>query len=227
MARLVYAGVIGSLVCCLLILVACAQLERKTMLKQDPEAKSPAGKESYVIGAEDVLYIHVWEEDALSRAVPVRMDGNISLPLIRSVKAAGLTPLELEAAITERLKGFYENPNVSVAVMETNSFKVYITGEVNKQGVYRLQSQTTILQMIAMAGGFTEWAKEQRKMFVVRKENGGEKRFTVDYEKAVKGDDPGSNLILKAGDIVVVEASVWEKPYSSPPVNTGSSRRSR
>jgi polysaccharide export outer membrane protein len=156
-----------------------------------------------VIGSEDVLYIHVWREDALSRTVPVRTDGNISLPLIRDIKAAGLTPLQLEEAIAEKLKGFYENPTVSVTVMETNSFKVYVSGEVRTPGVYKLRSETTILQIIPMAGGFTEWAK-QRKILVIRKENGKEKRFTVDYKKVMKGDDPSSNVILKPGDTIIV-----------------------
>jgi len=144
----------------------------------------------------------VWREEALSRTVPVRTDGNISLPLIHEIKAAGLTPLQLEAAIAEKLKGFYENPNVSVTVMETNSFKVYVSGEVRTPGVYRLRSETSILQIIPMAGGFTEWAKK-RKILVIRKENGKEMRTTVDYKKAMKGD-PSSNVALKSGDTIIV-----------------------
>jgi polysaccharide export outer membrane protein len=109
----------------------------------------------------------------------------------------------LEAAITEKLKGFYENPNVSVTVMEINSFKVYISGEIMKPGVYRLREETTILQIIPMAGGFTDWAK-QRKILIIRKENGKDKRFTVDYKKVMKGDGPNSNVVLKPGDTIIV-----------------------
>jgi len=87
--------------------------------------------------------------------------------------------------------------------METNSFKVYVSGQVRTPGVYRLRTETTILQIIPMAGGFTDWAK-QKKILVIRKENGKEKRFTVDYKKAMKGDDPTSNVILKSGDTVIV-----------------------
>ncbi len=202
MKRLVYAGIIGSLVFCMLPSIACAQPDKKTLLEKETQAKSVVDNESYVIGCEDVLYIHVWKEDALSRTVPVRMDGYISLPLIRDIKAAGLTPLQLEAAITERLEGFYENSTVSVTVMETNSFRVYVSGEVRTPGVYRLRSETNILQIIPMAGGFTDWAKK-RKILVIRKENGNEKRFTVDYKKAMEGD-PGSNLVLKSGDTIIV-----------------------
>ena len=203
MKRLVCAGIIGSLVFFITALMVYAQTDKEVLLKKESQAEVVANRDHYMIGPEDVLYIHVWKEDAVSRTVPVRMDGNISLPLIHEIKAAGLTPLQLEAAITEKLKGFYENPTVSVIVMETNSFKVYVSGEVRTPGVYRLRSDTTILQIIPMAGGFTEWAK-QRKILVIRKENGKETRFTVDYKKAMKGDDPSSNVILKAGDTIIV-----------------------
>ena len=203
MARLACAGIIGSLVLLLITLMAYAQTDKEMDLKKELQAKSVADRDHYVIGPEDVLSIHVWKEDALSRTVSVRIDGNISLPLIHEIKAAGLTPLQLEAAITETLKGFYENPNVSVTVTEANSFKVYISGEVMKPGVYRLRDETTILQIIPMAGGFTDWAK-RKKILVIRKENGKEKRFTVDYNKATKGDDPNSNVVLKPGDTIIV-----------------------
>jgi polysaccharide export outer membrane protein len=177
--------------------------DEKAPLKEETEAKSTVDKESYVIGPEDVLYIHVWKEDALSKTLPVRMDGNISLPLIHQIRAAGLTPLQLEDVIVEKLRGYYENPPmVTVAVMETNSFKVYVTGEVKTPGVYKLRDETSILQIIAMAGGLTQWAKE-RKILVIRKEMGKETRITLNYKKAIKGD-PSSNLVLKSGDTVIV-----------------------
>ena len=202
MKRLVYVGIIASMVFFVSTTIAFPQTDREIQLKKDSQAQAVVDKERYVIGPEDVLYIHVWREDALSRTVPVRTDGNISLPLIHEIKAAGLTPLQLEEAIAEKLKGFYENPNVSVTVLETNSFKVYVSGEVRTPGVYRLRSETSILQIIPMAGGFTDWAK-QRKILIIRKENGKEKRFTVDYKKAMKGD-PSSNVILKPGDTIIV-----------------------
>ena len=201
MKRLAYAGIIASMVFFGSMIIAFSQTDREIPLKK--EAQAGVDKERYVIGPEDVLYIHVWKEDALSRSVPVRMDGNISLPLIHEMKAAGLTPVQLEAAITERLKKLYENPNVSVIVMEANSFKVYVSGQVMKPGVYKLRDETTILQIIPMAGGFTDWAK-RKKILVIRKENGKEKRFTVDYKKAMKGDDPNSNVVLKPGDTIIV-----------------------
>jgi polysaccharide export outer membrane protein len=209
------------------ILIACSHPDKKNLLEKQTQAKSVVGSKSYVIGPEDVLYIHVWKEEALSRTLPVRLDGYISLPLIHQIRAAGLTPLQLADAIVEKLKGFYENPSVSVTVMETNSFKVYVSGEVKTPGVYKLRSETSILQIIPMAGGFTEWAREQRKIFVIRKENGKEKRFTVDYKKAMEGDNPGSNVLLKPGDTIVVEASVWEKGSISRDISTAKSTRQR
>jgi len=202
MKRFIYAGIVGSWVFFISILIAYPQADKEVVSKKESQAEVLADREHYVIGCEDLLYIHVWKEEALSRTVPVRMDGNISLPLIREIKAAGLTPLQLEGAITERLRRFYENPTVSVTVMEVNSFKIYVSGEVKKPDVYRLRSETTLLQIIAIAGGFTDWAK-QTKILVIRKENGKESRITVNYKKVMKGD-PGSNLVLKPGDTIIV-----------------------
>ena len=176
---------------------------KEIALKKQAQAEVGADSDQYVIGPEDVLYIHVWREDALSRTVPVRVDGNISLPLVHEVKAQGLTPLKLKENLTERFKEFIENPNVSVTVMEANSFKVYVSGQVKSPGVYRLRSETTLLQIIPVAGGFTEWAN-QKKILIIRKENGKEKRITVNYKKILKGDSPDSNTVLKAGDTIIV-----------------------
>ena len=202
MRRLFYAGIIGSLVFFISTLMAYPQADTQVILKEELLAEGVADRDHYVIGCEDVLYIHVWKEDAISRTLPVRTDGNISLPLIREIKADGLTPRQLEAVITEGLKRFYENPTVSVTVMEINSFKVYVSGQVKLPGVFKLRSKTTILQIIIMAGGFTEWAK-QRKILVIRKETGKEMRITVNYKKAMKGD-PRSNITLKPGDTIMV-----------------------
>ena len=202
MKRLIYTGIVGAWVLLIPIFVAYPQASQEVLPKKESQAESVADYDRYVIGCEDVLYIHVWKEDALSRTVPVRMDGNISLPLVGEIKAAGLTPFELKVAITARLKRFYENPTVSVMVTEANSYKVYVSGQVRAPGMYRLRSETTILQIIPMAGGFTDWAK-QTKILVIRKEKGKETRFTVNYKEAMKGE-PGSNITLKSGDTIIV-----------------------
>ncbi len=199
----IFVGFIGLLVILISTSIAFPQADQGPLLKKQTQAEVVADSDQYVIGPEDVLYIHVWKEESLTRTVPVRMDGNISLPIIQEIKASGLTPLQLKEELIKRLKEFIESPNVSVTVMEANSFKVYVTGQVKTPGVYRLRSETTVLQIIPMAGGFTDWANE-KKILVVRKENGKEKRITVNYKKIMKGDDPASNLILKAGDTVIV-----------------------
>jgi len=203
MKKLVYVGMIGIAILLMSTSFVCPQTEKETLSKRQTQAEVAADSDQYVIGPEDVLYIHVWREDALSRTVPVRVDGNISLPIINEIRAAGLTPLQLKEALTTRLKEFIESPNVSVTVTEANSFKVYVSGQVKTPGVYRLRSETTVLQIIPMAGGFTEWAN-QKKILVIRKENGKEKRITVNYKKILKGDNPGSNIALKPGDTVIV-----------------------
>jgi polysaccharide export outer membrane protein len=179
---------------------------------QGPQPGSPAqpgqgqplvDSDTYVIGPEDVLDIFVWKETDLSRKVPVRLDGKISIPLVGEMQAAGLTPLKLKEELIDKLKAYVEVPNVTVTVMEVNSFKVYISGQVAKPGVYPLRSETTILQFIPLAGGFTEWAN-QRKILLVRKEQGKEKRFTINYKKIISGDDLSQNLVLKPGDTIIV-----------------------
>jgi polysaccharide biosynthesis/export protein len=162
-----------------------------------------ADSEKYVIGPEDLLYIHVWNEEALTRQVPVRSDGKISLPVIDEVHAAGLTPLQLKEKLTLRLKEFIDNPSVSVIVTEANSQKVFVSGEVRTPGVYRLRSETTLLQVIPMAGGFTEWA-DQKKIVVIRKEAEKDKRMVVNYKKIVSGEDMSANIVLKSGDTIIV-----------------------
>jgi polysaccharide export outer membrane protein len=203
MKKLMTAGIIGIAIFCISIPIAYSQAEKEVLLKKQSQAEVPADSPNYIIGSEDVLYIHVWKEEHLSKTVPVRMDGKISLPLIDEIQAAGLTPLQLKELLVKRLKEFVDIPNISVMVMEANSFKVYISGQVKNPGVYRLRSETSLLQIIPMAGGFTDWAN-QKKILIIRKENGREKRITVNYKKIVKGEDPGSNLILKAGDTIIV-----------------------
>ncbi len=196
-------GGIGLILLCGSTPVVYTQTEKEILLKKESQAEVLADSSNYVIGPEDILYIHVWKEEHLSKTVPVRMDGKISLPLIDEVQAAGLTPLQLKELLMKKLKEFVDIPNISVMVMEANSFKVYVSGQVKNPGVYRLRSETSLLQIIPMAGGFTDWANP-KKILIIRKEDGKEKRITVNYKKIVKGEDPQSNIILKAGDTIIV-----------------------
>ena len=203
MRKTIYFGCFWFLVVLISTSIVYPQTDKESFPKKQPQEEVATDSNQYVIGPEDVLNIHVWKEDALTRTVPVRADGNISLPLIHEVKAAGLTPLQLKENLTQKLKEFIEDPNVSVTVTEANSFKVYVSGQVRTPGVYRLRSETTLLQIIPMAGGFTDWAN-QKKILIIRKENGKERRITLNYRKIMKGDDPGSNITLKPGDTIIV-----------------------
>jgi polysaccharide export outer membrane protein len=196
-------GVTGALIIAIYIPMPLAQQDKEVLSKKQAQAEVAADSDHYVIGSEDVLYIHVWKEEGLSKTGSVRMDGRISMPLVDDVQAAGLTPLQLKEVLTEKLKEFVELPNVTVIVMEANSFKVYISGLIRSPGVYRLRSETTLAQIISMAGGLGEWAN-QSKIIIIRKENGKEKRFTINYKKIVKGEDLDSNIILKPGDTIIV-----------------------
>ena len=192
---------IWALVVFLAAVVAYAQADKDALGKKQAQGEVVSDSNQYVIGPEDSLYIHVWKEENLSRTVPVRIDGKISLPLIDEIQAAGLTPLQLKENLVKKFREFVDIPNVSVIVMEANSFKVFVSGYVRTPGVVRLRSETTILQVISMVGGFTEWAN-QRKVLVIRKEDGKEKRITVNCKKIVSGDEP--NFVLKSGDTIVV-----------------------
>ena len=172
---------------------------------QQPAADScPA---SYVIGPEDVLDIAVWDNTALTRTVPVRPDGKISLPLLNDVTAAGLSPMELRETLTKALTEYMPRPAVSVLVREIHSVKVAVMGQVKTPGRYELKDRATVLDLIAMAGGLTEFAAQNR-ILVIREEPGGMKRIPFQYGKltAKKGPRAGgqANLCVHAGDVVFV-----------------------
>jgi len=196
-------GIMGVWFFLLSVSLVFAQEDKDVLSKKQSQAEVAADSDRYVIGSEDSLYIHVWKEENLSKTVSVRTDGKISIPLIDDIQAAGLTPLQLKEILTQKFKEFIESPSVTVIVMEANSFKVYISGQVSKPGVYRLRSETSLVQFIPMAGGFTEWAN-QKKIVIIRKEDGKEKRMIVNYKKIVQGDDLSSNLLLKPGDTIIV-----------------------
>src|SRR6266850_4798391 len=134
-------------------------------------AASRAGEEpAYKIGPQDLLKIDVWKEEQLTRTVPVRPDGKITLPLLNDVQAAGLTPMELAGVISNQFKKFINNPQVSVSVTEINSRRIYVTGEVLKAGAYPLFPRMTVLQALSSSGGFTQFARV-KNIYVLRTEN--------------------------------------------------------
>ena len=159
---------------------------------------------SYVIGSNDVLAISVWKEPDISRSVPVRSDGKISLPLVGELQAGGLTPLQLEQEITKRLQSYISEPEVTVIVTDSKSQKINILGLVARPGAYLLTSSTTVLDAIAMAGGFKDFAK-QKSIYVLRQaSDGSQKRMLFNYKDVIKGKNPDQNIRLQSGDTVVV-----------------------
>jgi polysaccharide export outer membrane protein len=172
--------------------------EKEKGVKSDIATNS----DQYIIGPEDVIHIFVWKEESLTKTVPVRMDGKISLPLVDDIQAEGLTPLQLKDALTKALKGFVDNPTVSVTVTEVNSYKVYVTGEVKQPGVHQIRSQVTLVKAITLAGGLTEWANK-KNIIIITKEKGTEKRIIANYNKIIAGETP--DIVINRGDIVVVK----------------------
>jgi polysaccharide biosynthesis/export protein len=163
---------------------------------------TPGASSEYVIGPDDVLHVSVWKEAELSETLPVRSDGRISMPLLNDVQAAGLTPTELAATLTERLKKYVADPRVTVIVTAMNSQRVYVTGEVSHTGSMALTPNMTVLQALASAG-FTQFANT-KGIYILRVENGKQEKIPVNYKKLVKGQAMDQNIRLKPGDTVVV-----------------------
>lgn len=179
----------------------CAQADSSAQ-KQEPAGK--AHDDTFVIGNDDVLSVNVWKEQEVSRSVPVRSDGKISLPLVGELQAAGLTPLKLEQNIAERLKSYISEPEVTVIVQQVNSQKFNILGQVNRPGTYPLSNNPTVLDAIAIAGGFRDFAK-QKSVYVLRQNaDGTETRMPFNYKEVVKGQNPAQNVKLQPRDTIVV-----------------------
>ena len=167
----------------------------------DRDANRNVAPESYRIGPEDVLAISVWKNGDLTRSVPVRPDGKISLPLLNDVQAAGLTALELRDVLTQKLGAYMPGPEVSVIVSEIRSFKVSVIGEINRPGRLELKSWTTVLDVLALAGGFTQFASRS-KIVILQPDGKTMKRIPFNYNKALVGEQ--ENFYLRIGDIIMV-----------------------
>lgn len=184
-----------------------AAQEKKEEAKdsKSPQKAVPTAAEDpgYRIGPQDILKIDVWREDQLTRTVPVRPDGKITLPLLNDVQAAGMTPMELAGVIREELKKYITNPQVTVSVTEINSRRVYVTGEVTKAGAYQLLPHMTVLQALSGSGGFTAFARV-KNIYVLRTENGKPAKIPFNYKEAITGRNPEQNIELQPGDVIVV-----------------------
>lgn len=157
----------------------------------------------YRIGSEDTIEISVWKNDALSRRLPVRPDGKITLPLLNDVQASGLTPMELREVLIGKLKDVMTTPEVSVIVVEPRSYKISIIGEVARPGVVVLRSRTTMLELLAMVGGVTQFAGRSR-IFVIRRDGATQKKIPFNYNRALSADPEQENFYLQPNDLVVI-----------------------
>jgi polysaccharide biosynthesis/export protein len=168
-----------------------------------PVAGAVAPPPDYIIGAEDLLSVVFWRDKDMSSDVAVRPDGKISLPLLNDVQAAGLTPTQLRDQLTESSKQYISEPNVTIVVRQINSRKVFITGQVQKPGPYVLGGSTTVLQLIATAGGVPEYA-HSNKIVVMRTESGKQTSHPFDYKGVIAGKNLRQNIELRPGDTVIV-----------------------
>ena len=188
-------------------MLATGGLQAQDAAKSAPAQPRPATQAaattdaSYKIGPQDVLRVDVWKETEISRSVPVRPDGKISLPLLNDVQAAGLTAMELANTITDGLKKFINNPQVTVTVTEINSRRVYVTGEVTRPGAYPLLPNMTALQALTSAGGFTQFSNP-KKIYVLRNESGKQVKHPFNYKSVLDGKQ--DDIPLLPGDTIVV-----------------------
>lgn len=160
-------------------------------------------EQAYVIGCGDRLRITVWGDDKLTTEPVVRPDGSISFPLIGDIQTKGLTVEDLKRELNRRLTSYINEPSISVAVTDIKSFKIYVLGEVTRQGEFELVSHADVLQGISLAGGFTIYAKKDS--IQILRTHGGEKvKFKFNYDQVVRGKNINQNILLKPGDVIIV-----------------------
>jgi len=199
--------IVLSFTVAILISSSALVLRAQTNLTNTPSSQPDAVKaaappttssDEFVIGPGDVLAINVWKETEISKVIPVRSDGRISLPLIGEMQASGLTPKQLETEITKRLKDYVADPSVTVVVQEIKSQKINVLGMVVRPGSYAVTNALTVLDAIALAGGFRDFAK-QKSIYVLRQSaNGTQSRLSFNYKEVIKG------VNLQPQDTVVV-----------------------
>jgi len=186
-----------------LLAVAIATGQARAQDAVSPSEQTLPMLDAYRIGPEDTLQIVVWKNEAMSRTVPVRPDGMISLPLLNDVQAAGLTPMELRDVLMKKLTEYMPVPEVSVILTDVRSFKVSVIGEVKTPGRYELKSQATVLDLLAQAGGFNEFAARNR-IVILRPEGKTMKRIPFNYNKVISAGGESENFYLRPRDIVLV-----------------------
>src|SRR5881628_688330 len=187
--------------CLLMAPLVRAQNGKEAKSAAEPAVTQPVPL--YIIQPNDILEIFVWKEPDLTRKILVRPDGRISFPLVQDMQAGGISPGELKDRIEKKLKEYIDSPNVTIIVEAIQSYKVFVTGKVQKPGSLLVEKPITVLQALAMAGGFQEFAKSS-EMTVIRNHGSENFVFPFDYGQVVKGKNGNQNLLLKSGDVVVV-----------------------
>jgi polysaccharide export outer membrane protein len=200
LAVLMMSAVLANSVCAQNALVSATVQGSATAADKAPDKPHD---NSFVIGNDDVLAINVWKEPDISRSIPVRSDGKISLPLVGEVQAAGLTPLKLEKDIADKLKNYISEPEVTVMVQQINSQKFNILGQVARPGSYVLANSPTVLDAIALAGGFRDFAK-QKSIYILRQGASGESHLRFNYKDVSQGKNMAQNIKLQPGDTIIV-----------------------
>jgi polysaccharide export outer membrane protein len=198
----------GFLLSAILGFLTCRGLTQNSevsVANQNKQATATASfAPEYVVGVADILDISIWKEPELSRtSVTIRPDGMISMPLIGMVKVSGMTPSQIQETLASKLHRYLSVPQVTVTVVEIRSKFVYITGEVNKPGVYPLAAPIDVLQLIIKAGGTTPFARS-KSITILRVVDGKQQKICVNYKKMIRGEYPGQNISLLPGDTVVV-----------------------
>jgi len=182
------------------LLLACGG----RVLSPPPTDPTPMSRQTYKIGVTDVLVVNVWKNPELTVEVPVRSDGMISVPLIDDVQAEGLTPEELKEVVTNKLSEFVTAPDVTVVVSQTNSRFVSVIGEVGHQSRVPLSTDLRVLEAIAFVGGFNTFANKGDVRIVRRNPDGREVEYRFDYNAYIRGKAPGTNIVLRPGDTIIV-----------------------
>ena len=172
-------------------------------VKQTPAPVGVATPSDYTIGPEDVLHIGVWKEPELSGQVAVRPDGKISIALLNDVQAAGLTPMQLRDQLRDKMKQYVTDPQVTVTVVAMNSRRIFIMGQVGRPGAFPMLPNMTLMQALSASGGFTPYAN-QKKMYLLRNENGKQTKMPINYKALISGNAPEQNIPLLPGDTIVV-----------------------
>lgn len=208
MSARIIAGLVMA--ACLTSGIGAAKAQNSAPASQDAVARPAQDAPStiptdpaYKIGPQDMLRIDVWKEPDISRLVPVRPDGKITLPLLNDIQAAGLTPVQLSSKIAEGLKKYITSPQVTVGVTEINSRRIFVTGEVTRPGAFPLLPNMTVLQALSSSGGFTQFAR-LKNIYVLRMEDGKQVKHAFNYKDAVSGKHAEQNIILEGGDVIVV-----------------------